>query len=152
MKYNLLNNVKFIAIHCAATPATSDIGAAEIERWHRQRGFRTIGYHYVIRRDGTIENGRDPTAPGAHERKINKVSLAVCLVGGSPPAGSPEFKRGLGENNYTPAQWASLEAIVRKLKREHPAAEVIGHRDVPGVAKACPSFDVKKWWASLNQK
>lgn len=151
MKYNLLNNVKFIAIHCAATPATSDIGATEIDRWHRQRGFRTIGYHYVIRRDGTVEKGRDPTIPGAHERKINKVSLAVCLVGGSPPVGSPEHRKGLGENNYTPEQWHALAELVLELQAKHPEAEVLGHRDVPGVRKACPSFDVKPWWEQVRR-
>lgn len=150
MQYNKLTRIDFIAIHCSATPATSDIGAAEIRRWHRQRGFRDIGYHYVIKRDGTVEPGRSPSIPGAHERKINRCSLAICLVGGSPAVDTPEFRKGLGENNYTPAQWSALETLVKQLKAKHPDAEVIGHRDVPGVAKACPSFDVRPWWASVN--
>lgn len=147
-----MTNIDFLAVHCAATPATADVGAAEIRRWHRQRGFRDIGYHYVIRRDGTVEKGRSDTTPGAHERKINRCSLAVCLVGGSPPVGSPEHRKGLGENNFTDAQFKALAELLHKLKAKHPDAEVLGHRDVPGVAKACPSFDVRSWWASIQKK
>jgi len=151
VNYKPLTRIEFIAIHCSATPATlENYGAAEIRQDHRKRGWRDIGYHYVIRRDGTLEKGRPDTQPGAHEPRINSCSLAICLVGGSPPIGSSEHRKGLGEDNYTPAQWAALEALVRKLTAEHPRAAVIGHRDVPGVRKACPSFDVKPWWENLN--
>lgn len=105
----------------------------------------------MIRRDGTVETGRPANQPGAHEPKINARSLAVCLVGGSPPIGSAEQKKGLGENNFTPPQWVSLEKLVRELKAKHPNAEVLGHRDVPGVRKACPSFDARAWWSHLNK-
>lgn len=143
-----MKRIDFLAIHCSATPATSDIDAAEIRRWHRAQGWRDIGYHFVIKRDGTVEKGRDVTTPGAHEPKINARSIAICMVGGSPKIGSPEHKKGLGENNYTAAQWASLKTLVTELHLKHPAAEVLGHRDVPGVRKACPSFDVRSWWAA----
>lgn len=144
-----MNRIDFLAVHCAATPAGLDIGAAEIERWHRQRGFRTIGYHYIIRRDGSIEKGRPDNVPGAHERKINKRSIATCLVGGSPPIGSSDHRKGLGENNFTDEQWEALAAHMLRLHSEHPDAEVLGHRDVKGVRKACPSFDVKPWWEKV---
>lgn len=140
-----MTRIAFLAVHCAATPATADIGAADIRKWHRQKGWVDIGYHFVIRRNGKVETGRPVDMPGAHEPKINRNSIAICLVGGSPPIGSPEHKRGLGENNFTPAQFTSLEKLLRELKAKHPAAEIIGHRDVPGVRKACPSFDVKSW-------
>lgn len=149
MNYKPLTRVSFIAIHCSATPASSmNIDAAEIRRWHRKLGWRDIGYHYVIKRDGTVEKGRADNIPGAHEPRINSCSLAICLIGGSPPVGSPAQRKGLGENNYTPDQWASLEKLVRTLHAKHPRAAIIGHRDVEGVRKACPSFDVKEWWAS----
>jgi len=152
LNYKPLTRIDFIAIHCSATPATSDIGAADIRRWHRAQGWRDIGYHYVIRRDGTIEKGRPDDMPGAHEPKINSRSLSVCLVGGSPPVGSPAHKKGLGEDNFTDAQWASLKKLVTELHRKHPKAEVLGHRDVPGVRKACPSFDARAWWAANKPK
>ncbi|MFM7027808.1 MAG: N-acetylmuramoyl-L-alanine amidase [Chakrabartia sp.] len=148
MNYKPLTRIDYIAIHCSATPATMDIGAAEIRQWHRAKGWRDIGYHFVIRRDGRVEPGRDVNIPGAHEPRINAFSLAVCMVGGSPKVGSPEYKAGKGEDNFTPQQWASLKTLVTSLHAKHPAAKIIGHRDVPGVAKACPSFDVRTWWAA----
>lgn len=150
MNYKKITRVDFIAIHCSATPATHDIGAAEIRQWHRARGWRDIGYHYVIKRDGTVEKGRPDDMPGAHEPRINSRSIAVCLVGGSPPLGSPEHKKGLGENNFTPHQWVALEKLVRELTNRHEGARVIGHRDVPGVRKACPSFDAVVWWRDIQ--
>lgn len=151
MNYRKMTRIDFIAIHCSATPAGRDIGAADIRRWHRERGWRDIGYHYVIRLDGTVEEGRPDDMPGAHEPKINRSSIAICLVGGSPEPGTPAHRKGLGENTYTPAQWKALEALVRKLHAKHPRATVLGHRDVPGVAKACPSFDAKSWWEEVKR-
>lgn len=145
-----MTRIRFIAVHCAATPADLDIGAPEIRSWHRAKRWRDIGYHYVIRRNGVIEKGRPDDMPGAHEPSINSNSISICLVGGAPKVGSPAHSKGLGENNFTPAQWSSLEKQVRALKAKHPDAEVIGHRDVPGVRKACPSFDARKWWSAIN--
>jgi N-acetylmuramoyl-L-alanine amidase len=145
-----MTRIGFIAIHCSATPATMNWGASEIRQLHRSKGWRDIGYHYVIKRDGTIEKGRPDDQPGAHEPKINAQSIAICLVGGSPPTNTPEYKRGAGENNYTPAQWASLKQLVTRLHAKHPAAVVLGHRDVPGVRKACPSFDAQAWWREVQ--
>ncbi|WJY17652.1 N-acetylmuramoyl-L-alanine amidase [Pseudoblastomonas flavescens] len=146
-----MTRISYLAVHCSATPAGRDIGAADIRQWHRAKGWKDIGYHYVIRLDGTIEKGRPDDMPGAHEPKINRSSIAVCLVGGSPPVGSAEYKRGLGENTYTPAQFASLKKLLLELSAKHPGAEVLGHRDVQGVRKACPSFDVKEWWAAARK-
>lgn len=153
MNYKKMTRIGFIAIHCSATPAGGkheNIGAADIRQWHRAQGWRDIGYHYVIKRDGTIEKGRPDDMPGAHEPRINSQSIAVCLVGGAPPAGSEAARKGLGENNFTPAQWASLKKLVTDLHAKHPKAEVLGHRDVPGVRKACPSFDAKAWWREVQ--
>lgn len=151
MNYKPMTRIGFIAIHCSATPATSEnIGAADIRNWHRKAGWRDIGYHYVIKRDGTVEKGRPDDMPGAHAPQINNQSISICLVGGSPPIGSPAHKKGLGENNFTPAQWASLTRLVRTLHAKHPNAEVLGHRDIRGVNKACPAFDAKKWWETAK--
>lgn len=144
-----MRSIDFIAIHCSATPGDRDHTAADIRRWHRQRGFRDIGYHFVIRRDGTVERGRPLEQQGAHEPRINRNSVAVCLVGGSPPIGSDAYRRGLGENNFTDKQWDALEFLVAGIHARWPDAEVLGHRDVPGVRKACPSFDARKWWAGV---
>lgn len=145
-----MTRIDYLVVHCSATPAALDIGAAEIRKWHRERGWRDIGYHYVIRRDGTVETGRPETTPGAHEPKVNRSSVAVCLVGGSPPSGTPAARKGLGENNFTPAQFEALAALLGVLRKKYPKAEILGHRDIPGVRKACPSFDVKSWLASIQ--
>lgn len=127
-----------IIVHCSATQAKTDVGAAEIERWHRERGFLAIGYHYVIRRDGRIEKGRDETVVGAHVEGHNSTTVGVCMVGGIDAKGNPQ-------DNFTPAQYASLQTLLRELKTRYSTAEIKGHRDFPGVAKACPSFSVKGW-------
>jgi hypothetical protein len=80
--------IERIVVHTAATPEGRDIGAQEIDRWHRQRGWRMIGYHYVIRLDGTVEEGRDETIPGAHARGYNRTSIGICLIGGMDASNS----------------------------------------------------------------
>lgn len=131
---------KYIAIHCSATGGDMDIGAKEIDRWHRQKGFFSIGYHYVIRRDGTLELGRDEDAIGAHVQGYNAVSIGICLVGG---VNADDISKA--ENNFTEAQFIRLRDLLVDLRVRYPDAEVLGHRDFPDVAKACPSFDVRKW-------
>lgn len=139
-----MRTINLIVIHCSATPAAHDIGRKEIDRMHRQRGFLRIGYHYVIRRNGAIEPGRELSAVGAHVEGHNANSIGVCMVGGLTPAMKPE-------NNFTQSQWASLAVLVSRLNNTYPAAAVVGHRDLPNVHKDCPCFDVKTWLASLTQ-
>ena len=145
MNWKKLKSVDYIVVHCAATPETMDIGVEEIRQWHRQKGWLDVGYHYVIRRDGTIENGRPRGAPGAHARGFNHISLGICLIGGV------ESDKKTPECNFTHAQWESLEELIRDLKKLHPDAEVIGHCDLPKVNKACPCFNTREWWASRNE-
>lgn len=140
MQFKQRLNTNRIVVHCSATRATQDIGAPDIDRWHRARGFLAIGYHYVIRRDGTLEQGRPPNAVGSHAVGHNSNSIGICLVGGIDHNGDPQ-------NNFTVEQFVELERLLKELKLAHPHAEVLGHRDIPGVAKACPSFDVRAWWA-----
>ncbi len=71
-----------IIIHCTATPAGRDLTAADIRRYHLQRGFETIGYHYVVRLDGTVERGRDEAFVGAHCLGHNNCSIGVAYIGG----------------------------------------------------------------------
>lgn len=135
----ILNTVDMLIVHCSATPPKRDIGVKEIRRWHLARGFLDVGYHFVIRRDGTIEEGRSIHAPGAHAIGYNNRSLGICLVGGTTPKSKPS-------NNFTPDQWESLGSLLSVLSEKYPHAEVLGHRDLPNVAKDCPCFDVKEWW------
>ena len=128
----------FIAIHCSASQPKADIGAAEIDKMHRAKGWLKIGYHFVIRRNGQLEEGRQRDEPGAHVQGYNHNSVGICMIGGIDAAGKPE-------NNFTEAQWATLAQLVKTLQSLYPKAVVQGHRDFPNVHKACPSFDVKEW-------
>lgn len=142
--------VRYLVVHCAATPPSRDIGVSEIRAMHKQRGFADVGYHYVIRRDGRVEKGRRDTVAGAHVSGYNSISLGVCLVGGVDAQGKPA-------NNFTPAQFAALKATLKQLAAEHPQAQILGHRDLsPDMngdgkispnewLKACPCFDVRAW-------
>jgi hypothetical protein len=134
---------RLIVVHCSATPPDRDIGVKEITGWHLARGFLSIGYHWVIRRDGTLETGRREDLIGAHAQQVNRESLGICLVGGTDKFGRPE-------DNFTGAQFATLKTLLQRLEQTYPGAEVLGHRDIPGVAKACPSFDVRAWWGALK--
>lgn len=135
----LRQRTSLIVIHCSATPAGRDVTAAEIDTWHKQRGFNKIGYHYVIRLDGSIEAGREVDEVGAHAKGFNTVSVGICLVGG---VDANNIKQA--EDTFTPAQYRTLERLVGDMLRKYPNARVCGHRDLdPG--KACPSFNVAKW-------
>lgn len=129
-----------IVIHCSATPPSMDIGRDEINLWHVKRGWSSIGYHWVIRRDGTQELGRSPAVAGAHAYGFNQTTYGICLVGGVDSEGEPE-------DNYTEAQYATLALLVATLLRdEHQLQFVVGHRELPDVKKACPCFDVYSWY------
>jgi N-acetylmuramoyl-L-alanine amidase len=148
------DNTDLIVVHCSATKASADIGVRDITQWHIQRGFDTVGYHYVIRRNGELETGRPESAIGAHVRGHNSNSIGICLAGGVDANNKPE-------NNFTPAQFVSLEALLRRLKERYPQARILGHRDLSPdknsdgkitpneFIKACPSFDVAQWLMDL---
>lgn len=131
--------INLIVIHCSATPPEQDIGRKELDRMHRQRGFLSIGYHLVIRRDGTVEQGRNFAHAGAHAEGHNAGSIGVCMVGGLATKALKPV------NNFTPLQWSALEGCVLELRSMFPGVQVLGHRDLPNVHKECPCFDVKAW-------
>ena len=138
-----MRDIKKIIIHCAATRPSMDVGAKEIRQWHvKGNGWGDIGYHGVIRRDGTLESGRSMDKPGAHTSGNNKDSIGICLVGGVAEDGKTP------ESNFTPAQWKTLERTVRDLLQKFPKATVHGHNEF--AKKACPSFDVRKWWDAIR--
>lgn len=137
-----------LVVHCAATKPTMDIGVREIRQWHVQQGWLDVGYHYIIRRDGTIEEGRPHDVLGSHVAGHNSTTLGICLVGGIDAKGQPEA-------NFNPVQYGALEGLLTGMVTgsTHEGAytdlPVVGHRDLnPG--KACPAFDVKSWWIDLR--
>ena len=121
-----------IVIHCADTPDDRDVDMAEIRRWHvEERGWSDIGYHFVIRRNGLVEAGRDVKLQGAHARQVNRKSVGICMV---------------GRKDFDPRQFDSLKDTVMLLLKLYPGCKVIGHCDVEPKKPACPGFDVNKWF------
>lgn len=129
--------IKFLTIHCAATPAGRDVKAATISDWDRKK-FGQVSYHHVIELDGTTVRTLPDTARGAHVAKANTGNIGICYVGGVDAKMQPQDTR-------TTAQRAALKAIVADYQRRYPGIIIRGHRDWPGVKKACPSFDVASW-------
>lgn len=140
-----MRRIDKIVVHCTATPQGRAVSVAEITRWHVQgNGWRTIGYHWVIGLNGEIW----PTLPegqvGNHARGANANGIGVVYVGGLDRLAKTAM------DTRTPAQKAALLQVLRGLKARYPRAEIIGHRDVPGTRKACPSFDAKAEYAGLT--
>ena len=102
--------------------AGQDFTATDIDRWHRERGFNGIGYHYVIRLDGKLEKGRDVALSGAHCKGWNEQSIAICYIGGLDENGRPADTR-------TNAQKRVLYQIIIDLQWEYNILQVLGHRD-----------------------
>lgn len=125
-----------IIIHCTATPEGRECSVDEIRRWHLQRGFSDIGYHYVIHLDGEIEPGRDVDISGAHCTGHNANSIGVVYVGGVAKDGKTP------KDTRTDEQKGALAALLMDLRKLYPTAKIHGHRDFAN--KACPSFDATK--------
>lgn len=133
----------YLVVHCSASVPDIKTDAKTIDRWHRQRQFLMIGYHFVIKTNGEVEPGRDKDAIGAHVEGWNARSIGICMVGGVDAANKPA-------NNFTKAQFDALARLLTKLRMEYPKAVIQGHRDFPKVAKACPSWDVKPWLKTVG--
>lgn len=150
------SQVDAIVIHCSATKEGVDFRADDIDRWHKERGFSGIGYHYVIDLDGKIEKGRPENQVGAHAvtsgvsgKSYNYHSIGICYVGGCDKNGNPKDTR-------TPAQKKAMVKLVHELIDRFPnVKEIVGHRDISPDkngdgkitmnewVKECPCFDVR---------
>ena len=128
-----MRTVKLLIIHCSAVRPSQRSSAADIDRWHRERGFCGIGYHYVVRRDGSLELGRPIEQTGAHCRNHNRYSIGICYEGGLNA-------RGLPADTRTKEQKAALIRLLMELKGRFPEAVIVGHHDLDS-HKACPCFD-----------
>ena len=130
-----------IIVHCSATPEGKDYSVDTIRKWHLQRGFSDIGYHYIIYRDGSIHTGRDESVIGAHCKGHNSNSIGVCYIGGVAADGKTP------KDTRTSEQKQSLLKLLKELKVKYPKASIHGHRDFAN--KACPSFDATKEYSSI---
>ena len=142
-----MRKVDEVIIHCTATRANWWQGkstvakAAEVERWHLDRGFSSIGYHWIIDRDGTTIAGRPEEMTGAHVRGHNSQSIGITLLGGHGSNADDEF-----DDHFTPEQEIALRKLIDDIKRRHPIKKVTGHNAYS--PKACPGFRVGPFLAN----
>ena len=127
-----VKEISLLIIHCSATLPGQRVSVQDIDRWHRQRGFDCIGYHFYITVDGTIWVGRPLNRIGAHCKGYNTHSIGICYEGGLDEEGRPCDTRTL-------LQKAALVALINKLREMYPTADVVGHCDLD-LNKACPCF------------
>lgn len=134
-------DVKYIIVHCSATPEGRDVKAEEVRRWHvEENGWSDIGYHWIIELDGELEKGRAESRSGAHAKGWNGKSVGVCYIGGTDSNGNAKDTR-------TDGQKITLGCLLQDLRGRYPKAKIIGHRDIS--SKECPSFDAKTEYASI---
>jgi N-acetylmuramoyl-L-alanine amidase len=146
MSYRPDSTITVLTIHYSATPIENDYSSTDIDKMHRNRGFKEIGYHIYIRKDGTEEFGRDLTQPGryeqgAHSKGENDSSIGICFEGGVR-ASAPN----VGFDSRTPEQIATMIKVIDRLQLRYPGSIVKGHKDMPGAATQCPGFNATLWW------
>lgn len=130
-----MRQIKEIILHCSATADGRDYTVADIDGWHKARGWRCIGYHYVIYRDGSVHTGRSIWQVGAHCTGHNANSIGVCYIGGLDLNGKPKDTR-------TPQQREAMRRLVSDLQKKYTGATVHGHNEFAD--KSCPCFNVRK--------
>lgn len=135
-----LGPIKFLTIHCAATPEGRDVKAETVEAWDIAK-FGQKSYHWIVLLDGTKHRSLEDTVKGAHVGGANTGNIGICYVGGTDKNGKPKDTR-------TAAQKVALRTLIRTYQERHPGIVIRGHRDWPKVSKACPSFDVGAWIAA----
>ncbi len=144
-----MRTITLIIIHCSAVRPDQTSSVAQINTWHHERGFhRGVGYHYVIRRDGTIEPGRPEWMVGAHclvkGHHYNSHSIGVCYEGGYDARGQPDDTR-------TSEQKVSMRRLLKELHERYPRAFILGHCDLDP-KKLCPCFEAAKEYADLQPR
>lgn len=139
-----MRKINEIIVHCAATRADQDVSAADIDLWHKQQGYDCIGYHFFIKRDGTIEAGRPIAKVGAHCKGHNNNSIGICYAGGTSRVGDQLYY----VDNRTPEQVRSMYLLITTLLHCYPGIKKIsGHRQYAN--KACPCFDAEAEYKTL---
>jgi N-acetyl-anhydromuramyl-L-alanine amidase AmpD len=136
-----MRHIELIVVHCSATRCNQSYSVMQLIRDHVDR-FGYTGYHYYITRDGQTYQTRHENLVGAHARHYNKHSIGVCYEGGLDANGRPADTR-------TEAQKHALWALLKSLRQDYPEAKILGHRDLPHVAKSCPCFNAEAEYAEL---
>ena len=137
-----LKSVKLIIVHCTATKCNLPFSTENLIATGEGR-FGQVSYHYYIRRDGSIESLLPENVQGIHARHYNHCSLGIAYEGGLN-------EKGLAADTRTEAQKASLRSLLEELVEQYPEAHILGHCELPHVAKKCPCFIASKAYADLQ--
>lgn len=145
----MLSNPDTLVVHYSATYPDAGITAKDIDRMHKERGFREIGYHWFIRRDGTLEEGRRENEMSASVRGHNGHIISICFAGGVERATGPNK----GVWNPTSKQERVMLELIRDIRARHPSIKLVtGHKNMTGAATDCPGRDdVTAWYKHGSQ-
>jgi len=127
-----MRKIRKVIIHCADTPDDKNFSVLDIDRWHKERGWKKVGYHYVIDKKGIIQVGRFESEIGAHCKGLNTESIGICLI---------------GRKDFNDKQMKCLTELIDDLRYRYPQASVHGHCEFS--YKTCPNFDVQEWLKTL---
>lgn len=139
--------IDLIIIHCSAVRPDQTSSAKQIDTWHKAKGWKMIGYHYVVRRDGTVEKGRPEEMVGAHTKGYNRNSIAICYEGGLRGCDYHSDTQFIPADTRTPEQKKAMRELIRELKTRYPNATVHGHNEF--AQKACPCFPARDEYSEL---
>lgn len=128
-----MREIKYIVLHCTATPLNTTVHSIQ-NYWRNHLGWRNPGYHYLIEKDGKVHNLQPIEKPSNGVAGYNANSVHLATIGGQLL------------DDRTLAQKHVMHDLVRQLKKRFPDAEILGHRDFPNVAKACPRYNAKEWF------
>lgn len=135
--------IQYIVVHCSATRANVPFTEAQLLQCHLQRGFKGIGYHFYVTKDGVLHHTRPMSEIGAHALGFNLHSLAICYEGGLDESGKPSDTR-------TSSQRETLRNALEWLKQLYPEAKIAGHYQLSAnIHKACPCFDTQTEYQDL---
>jgi N-acetylmuramoyl-L-alanine amidase len=132
-----MRDIKYIVVHCTATQPDTKIES--IQRfWQEQLGWKNPGYHYIIKRNGDVVRLQPDNLIANGVAGNNRNAIHISYIGGVDKENKPI-------DNRTDAQKHALFSKLVALSEKYTNAIIKGHRDFPGVTKACPSFDVREW-------
>lgn len=136
-----MREIKYIAVHCTATPQTTSVESIK-QYWKTHLGWKMPGYHFIIKPNGEIVQLLETDKVSNGVKGFNSIAINISYIGGIDAKGKPK-------DNRTPEQKRSLLKLLKELKKKHPKAIIQGHRDFPNVKKACPSFDAKNEYKKI---
>jgi N-acetylmuramoyl-L-alanine amidase len=124
-----------LTIHCSDTPNGCNYTIGDIDIWHKARGFRKVGYNWVIHIDGSLHEGRHETEIGAHVAGHNRNNIGVCLI---------------GRDKFNDKQIKTLVKLIQDYEVRFPDIKIYGHYELDSYGKTCPNFDVKEFCKKYN--